>query len=65
MLKLKEYISEEKNVHMEHIEDLVFNEGVEGTRKAINFLRDLRDMLGYIRLIKTLILIHQEILQLS
>jgi len=46
MLKLKEYISEEKNVHMEHIEDLVFNEGVEGTRKAINFLRDLRDMLA-------------------
>jgi hypothetical protein len=33
-------------VHMEHVEDLVFNEGVEGTRKAINFLRDLRDMLA-------------------
>lgn len=31
---------------MEHVEDLVFNEGVEGTRKAINFLRDLRDMLA-------------------
>ena len=31
---------------MEHIEDLVFNEGVEGTRKAINFLRDLRNMLA-------------------
>jgi len=48
MLTLKGYLKEEKNVHMEHIEDLVFNEGVEGTRKAINFLRDLRDMLaGY------------------
>lgn len=46
MLKLREYIKEEKNVHMEHLEDLVFNEGVEGTRKAINFLRDLRDMLA-------------------
>lgn len=46
MLKLKEYIAEEKNVHMEHLEDLVFNEGVSGTRKAINFLRDLRDMLA-------------------
>lgn len=46
MLKLKEFLTEEKNVHMEHIEDLVFNEGVEGTRKAINFLRDLRDMLA-------------------
>ena len=46
MLKLKEYIKEEKNVHMEHIEDLIFNEGVNGMRKAINFLRDLRDMLA-------------------
>lgn len=46
MLNLKEYLKEEKNTHMEHMEDLVFNEGVEGTRKAINFLRDLRDMLA-------------------
>lgn len=46
MLNLKEYLKEEKNVHMEHIEDLVFNEGVAGTRKAINFLQDLRNMLA-------------------
>lgn len=46
MLNLKEFLKEEKNTHMEHIEDLVFNEGVAGTRKAINFLRDLRDMLA-------------------
>ncbi len=46
MLKLKEYIREEKNTHMEHVEDLIFNEGVLGTRKAINFLQDLRDMLA-------------------
>jgi hypothetical protein len=39
-------LDEEKNVHMEHLEDLIFNEGVDGTRKAINFLRDLRDMLA-------------------
>ena len=31
---------------MEHIDDLVFNEGVVGLRKAINFLQDLRDMLA-------------------
>lgn len=31
---------------MEHLEDMMFNEGVVGTRKAINFLRDLRDMLA-------------------
>ena len=30
---------------MEHVSDLVFNEGVVGTRKAINFLRDIRNML--------------------
>ena len=46
MISLKTFIAEEKNTHMEHIEDLVFNEGVNGTRKAINFLRDLRDMLA-------------------
>ena len=46
MYKLKSYLAEEKNVHMEHIEELIFNEGVEGTRKAINFLRDIRDTLA-------------------
>ena len=46
MLNLKDYITESKNVHMEHLEDLVFNEGVAGTRKAINFLQDLRNMLA-------------------
>jgi hypothetical protein len=46
MISLKNFIIEEKNTHMEHVEDLVFNEGVNGTRKAINFLRSLRDMLA-------------------
>jgi len=46
MLNLKGYLTESKNVHMEHLEDLVFNEGVNGTRKAINFLQDLRNMLA-------------------
>ena len=46
MITFKEYITESKNTHMEHIEDLVFNEGVTGTRQAINFLRDLRNMLA-------------------
>jgi len=46
MLNFKDHIVEQKNVHMEHLEDLIFNEGVDGTRKAINFLRDLRDMLA-------------------
>ena len=46
MLSFKNHLNEQKNTHMEHMEDLPFNEGVEGTRKAINFLRDLRDMLA-------------------
>jgi hypothetical protein len=46
MITLKNYIAEEKNVHMEHLDDLIFNEGVAGLRKSINFLRDLRDMLA-------------------
>lgn len=46
MKTLKSFITEEKNTHMEHIEDMVFNVGVDGTRQAINFLRDLRNMLA-------------------
>lgn len=46
MLDWKSYLVEQKNTHMEHLEDLIFNEGVSGTRQAINFLRDLRDMLA-------------------
>jgi hypothetical protein len=42
----EDVLVENKNTHMEHLEDLVFNEGVVGTRRAIFFLRDLRDMLA-------------------
>jgi hypothetical protein len=35
-----------KNLHLEHIEDEIFNNGVRGAREAINFLRSLRDMLS-------------------
>jgi hypothetical protein len=35
-----------KNTHMEHIEDMMFNDGVDGARMAINSLRALRDMLA-------------------
>ena len=34
-----------KNLHLEHIEDEIINNGVPGGRAAINFLRSLRDML--------------------
>ncbi|MEK9694999.1 MAG: DUF6267 family protein [Candidatus Poseidoniales archaeon] len=46
MKKLSTYLAEEKNVHMEHLEDSIFNFGVRGAREAINFLQSLRDMLS-------------------
>ena len=46
MHSFKQYLNEEKNLHLEHIEDEVLNSGVDGTRQAINFLRGLRDMLA-------------------
>lgn len=42
----KEYITEQKNTHMTHIEDSVLYGGVKGTREAIFALIGLRDMLG-------------------
>ena len=46
MLKFKEFLAEQKNTHMEHAEDDVLNGGVNGTRKSINALRAVRDMLA-------------------
>jgi hypothetical protein len=46
MYKLKSYLAEAKNIHMEHLEDGVLNGGVDGTREVINYLRALRDMLA-------------------
>jgi len=46
MLKFTNYLTEQKNTHMEHLEDEVINNGVNGARNAINFLRSLRDMLS-------------------
>ena len=45
MEKFGSFITEEKNTHMTHIEDKVLYGGVNGTRQAINALRELRDML--------------------
>ena len=45
-LDFKNYILEAKNTHMTHVEDMVIDGGVTGTRAAINALRDLRDMLA-------------------
>ena len=41
-----DFITESKNTHMTHIEDKVLYGGVDGTRQAINALRELRNMLA-------------------
>ena len=46
MFAFSNFLTEQKNLHMEHLEDEVLNGGVEGTRGAINFLQGLRDMLA-------------------
>ena len=48
-MKFSEFITEQKNTHMTHIEDKVIYGGVDGTREAILALRSLRDMLGGVK----------------
>jgi len=45
-MRFKQYLEEQKNTHMEHIEDNILNAGVDGARQSINFLRGMRDMLA-------------------
>ena len=49
MIRFAEMLNEDqggKNLHLEHLEDEIINNGVDGGRAAINFLRSLRDMLA-------------------
>ena len=46
MITFTGFLTEEKNLHLEHLEDEVLNNGVVGTRSAINYLQSLRDMLA-------------------
>ena len=45
MLDFYQYLTEDKNTHLEHLEDDILNSGVSGGRNAINFLLSLKDML--------------------
>jgi len=48
-MKFSEFLTESKegkNLHLEHLEDEILNNGVVGARSAINFLQSLRDMLA-------------------
>lgn len=39
-------LTESKNVHLEHLEDLVFNKGWAGAQEALNYIDSLRHMLA-------------------
>jgi hypothetical protein len=45
-MKFSSFLTEQKNTHMEHLEDMIFNDGVEGASLAITLCRSLRDMLA-------------------
>ena len=45
-MRFTKFLAEQKNTNMEHIEEMIFNDGVDGTRQAINFLRDIRNALA-------------------
>jgi len=48
-MNFTEFLSEAKegkNLHLEHLEDNIFNRGVAGARESIAFIQSLRDMLA-------------------
>jgi len=45
MKRLKDFLSEGKNLHMEHIEDSVLNDGSSGVNEAISFMESVVSML--------------------
>ena len=46
MLDFKRFLSEEKNLHLEHLEDELINNGSRGAREAIEFASSLTKMLA-------------------
>ena len=46
MNSFREFLSESKNPHMEHIEDSLFNDGASGAVDAVRFLKSVTEMLS-------------------
>lgn len=46
MKNFKQYLNEEQNTHMQHVQNLVLYRGVAGLRNSIEALRDVRDTLS-------------------
>jgi hypothetical protein len=45
MNNFKQFLTEDKNTHLEHLEDDILNNGVRGGKNAITFLYSLKDMM--------------------
>ena len=45
MYSFKQYLSESKNTHLEHLEDEIINNGYQGGINAVEFLKSIRNML--------------------
>ena len=45
MQKFQDYLVEDKNTHLEHLEDEIINNGTKGARTAIEFLKSINEML--------------------
>ena len=46
MFSFKGFLTQDKNTHLEHLEDDIINRGAKGGENAINFLKSVRDMLA-------------------
>jgi hypothetical protein len=46
MFSFKGFFTQDKNTHLEHLEDDIINNGAKGGENAINFLKTTRDMLA-------------------
>jgi len=46
MFSFKGFVTQERNTHLEHLEDDIINRGSDGGRNALNFLKSVRDMLA-------------------
>ena len=45
MQKFQDYIVEDRNTHLEHLEDEIINNGTKGAKTAIEFLKSIKVML--------------------
>ncbi len=46
MISFVQLLNEDKNTHLEHLEDEIINNGLSGAKTAVRFLNSLRDMLN-------------------